>query len=117
MQSGSMRSRVRLEQKLVTQDPDYGTQTSTWATFATVWAEVLEILPSRAEKQNQNIRIENRPATVRIRYLPGVNSDMRVIHIDRENREMRIVSGPAEMGHRRFMELMCESYSTNGNAP
>lgn len=117
MQAGQMRQRVRFETKVTVLDPDYGTQNNSWQVFATVWAEVKEILPSKAEIQSQGIRIENRPATVRIRYLLGINSDMRMMWIGRNDKEYRVVAGPAEIGNRRYMELMVEAYSTNGNAP
>ena len=116
MQIGKLDCRIRIESKQTVDDPLYGPQAGAWAPFATVWANVEEVLPSRAETQAQGIRIEERPARVRIRYMLGITSDMRVIRLDRDNRIMKIVSGPAEMGRREGIELMCTEYTTQGEA-
>ena len=116
MKAGQLDRRIRLDAKQVTQDPDYGTETITWATFATVWANVQDVLPSKAESQAEGIRIEERPSRVRIRYLAGVTSDMRVVRLDSGNRVMKIIAGPAELGRREGIELMCTEYSTAGEA-
>lgn len=116
MNIGTLDQRIRLEVKSVAVDPDYGTQTITWTTFATVWANVQDVLPSRAEKEGGGVRIENKPARIRMRYLAGVTSDMRVILLDRGNRELRIVSGPAELGRKEAIEVMAEESTTQGDA-
>jgi len=116
MDIGKLDRRIRIEAKTVTQDPDYGTETIAWTTFATVWANVQEVLPSKSENQTDGIRIAERPARVRIRYLAGINSAMRVVWLDRDNRLMKIVAGPAELGRREGIEIMCAAYSTEGEA-
>lgn len=116
MDIGSLDRRIRIEYKVSTQDADYGTEVITWTTFATVWANVQEVLPSRAETQAQGIRIENKPARVRTRWMTGITSDMRVIYLDRDDRQMRIVAGPVEMGHREGLEFMVENFTTSGDA-
>ena len=67
-------TRVRIERKTVTLDPAYGTQEASWSVFANVWGEVRDVLPSRAERLAETITIANRPARVRVRYLPGLAS-------------------------------------------
>jgi head-tail adaptor len=116
MKAGTLDRRIRIEAKTVTQDPDYGTETIAWATFATVWANVQEVLPSKSESQAEGIRIAERPARVRMRYLAGITSDMRVVWLDRDNRVLKIIAGPAELGRREGIELMCAEYSTAGEA-
>ena len=116
MDIGSLDRRIRIERKVSTQDADYGTEVITWTTFATVWANVQEVLPSRAETQAQGIRIENNPARVRTRWMTGITSDMRVIYLDRGDRQMRIVAGPVEMGRKEGIEMMVENFTTSGDA-
>jgi len=112
---GKLDHRLRIEQKSVSQESAFGSQAVSRTTFATVWGEVQDVLPSRAEQQGDGVRIQNRPSRVRIRYLSGLTSDMRVIDTSRSNREMRIVSGPVEMGRQEGMEFMAETYTTQGN--
>jgi SPP1 family predicted phage head-tail adaptor len=107
-------TRIRIERKVVTHDPQYGTELVTWTEFACVWAEVKDILPSRAERLADNIQISRHPARIRIRYLPGLAADMRII-ID--NRIHQIISGPAMLGRREAMEIMVEELSSEGAAP
>ena len=64
-------TRIRIECKVVTHDPQYGTEQVTWTEFACVWAEVKDILPSKAERLADSIQIGRRPARIRIRYLAG----------------------------------------------
>jgi SPP1 family predicted phage head-tail adaptor len=107
-------TRIRIERKLVTRDPQYGTEQVTWTEFACVWAEVKDILPSKAERLADSIQIGRRPARIRIRYLAGLTADMRII-ID--TRVHQIISGPATLGRREAMEIMAEEHSSIGAAP
>ena len=106
--------RIRIERKVVARDPQYGTEQITWTEFACVWAEVKDILPSRAERLADSIQIGRRPTRIRIRYLPGLAADMRII-ID--NRTHQIISGPATIGRHEAMEIMAEELSSEGAAP
>lgn len=106
-------TRIRIERKIVTPDPLYGTETVTWVEFATVWADVQDVLPSRTERLADNIAIANRPARIRLRHLAGITPDMRVIIGDRT---LQIVSGPAELGRREGVELIVEQHSSEGAA-
>lgn len=107
-------TRIRIERKVVTYDPHYGTEQVNWTEFACIWAEVKDILPSKAERLADSIQIGRRPARVRIRHLPGLSADMRVI-ID--TRVHQIISGPATLGRREAMEFMVEEHSSAGAAP
>lgn len=107
-------TRIRIERKVVTHDPQYGTELVTWTEFACVWAEVKDILPSKAERLADSIQIGRRPARVRIRYLAGLAADMRVII---ETRVYQIISGPAVLGRRLGLEFMVEEHSREGAAP
>jgi SPP1 family predicted phage head-tail adaptor len=112
--SYQMNRRIVIEEKTITDSGDgYGGEVTAWAEFASVWAEIQDVLPSKSEKQSDVIRTATRPARIRIRYLPGITSDMRIT-TDNGTRIMQIIAGPAEIGHRRVIELMAEEYSTGG---
>jgi len=113
---GQFNRKISIERKSVAVDPNYGTESITWTPFARVFASVMDVLPSKSERNGEHITIANRPTRIRIRYLDGLTSDMRIILTDRDNRELKIVAGPAEIGRRRYMELMAENYSTSGSA-
>jgi head-tail adaptor len=112
--ASKLHTRIRIERKLVARDPQYGTEDVTWGQFACVWAEVRDILPSKAERLADSIQIGRKPARIRIRYLAGLAADMRII-ID--NRIHQIISGPAILGRRNAMEIMVEEHSSEGAAP
>ena len=107
-------TRIRIERKVVTHDPQYGTEQVTWTEFACVWAEVKDILPSRAERMANQIQIARRPARIRIRYLAGITPDMRVIIAGRVH---QIIAGPSILGRCEAIELMVEEHSSEGAAP
>lgn len=112
--AGQLDRRITIERRTSVQDPVYGTGTLTWETLATVWAQVRDILPSRAEEVADNVSMSRRPARIRIRYRDDITSDMR---IDYGGRKLRIVSGPAELGRREGIEMIAEELSTEGDAP
>ena len=112
--ASKLRTRIRIERKSVSHDADYGTEQVNLVEFATVWAEVQDILPSRAERLADSIVIANRPVRIRMRHLAGITPDMRVIIGDRV---LQIVSGPAVIGRREGIELIVEQYSSAGEAP
>lgn len=116
MEPGKNRHRLRIEQRSTTRDSDYGTPVATWTTFATVWAEVQDVMPSRGESQPQELRLAERPARVRMRYLSGVTSAMRIVNLSRGNRVMKILTQPAELGVKQGLEFMAADYTTEGNA-
>lgn len=104
-------TRIRIERKLVTRDPQYGAEEVSWAEFACVWAEAKDIMPSRAERMVEQIQIARRPARIRIRYLAGITPDMRVVIAGRVH---QIIAGPSMLGRREAIELMVEEYSSEG---
>ena len=96
------------------QDPDYGTQSTSWVPYATVWAEVQDMLPSRAERVAEGINLARRPSRIRMLYRDDITSDMRV---KIGNRTLQIVAGPAELGRREEIEIVAEELSTMGQQP
>ena len=112
---GPLDRRIRIEQQGTT-DGDYGPQPGSWTTYGTFWATVQEVLPSRGESQADGIRIAERPARVRMRYVPGITSAMRVIYLDRSDRVMKIIAQPVELGRKFGIEFMAADFTTTGNA-
>lgn len=107
--------RITVERKSVSQNSDYGTESITWTPFASrIAAQVQDILPKTSESVQQGIRISTRPALVRIRYIAGITSDMRIVVHGATDRIMQIIDGPAEIGRRDGIEMKCEEYSTGG---
>ena len=114
MDAGLLDRRITFEVRQETQEGPYNRKTVAWANFATVWAQVQDILPSRAESVDQGLSMQRRPCRVRVRYRDDITSDMR---IDYGGRKLRIVSGPVELGRREGLELVAEEFSTEGTAP
>lgn len=101
-------------------DPEKGTVSPQWVAVTTVWAQVQDVLPSRGESQADGVRLSQRPARVRIRWRADLarieTGAMRIVQTDRENRMLKIVAGPAEIGRREALEFMAEEFSTSGDA-
>lgn len=112
--AGRFDKQITIEQRTATQETTLGTFSYSWATLATVWAEVQDMLPSRAERIGEGISLHMRPVRIRTRYRSDVTPDMRVV-IDSVT--YRIVGGPAELGRREGLELVCEKLSTEGVEP
>jgi SPP1 family predicted phage head-tail adaptor len=113
MRAGALDARVRLETYTTTRDPHYNTEVKTWAAFATVWAQVQDVLPSKAETVQASVGVAERPCRLRIRWLPGVRPDMRVVILGETpdaDRICEIVAGPAELGRREGIELLIKDY-------
>ena len=109
---GMLDRRIIIEKKVVTQDPDYGTEVVTWATLATVWANVQDVLPSRSEAVQRGLEIARNQTRIRFRYRSDVTSAMRITLLDGTGRVLQIVGGPAELGRHEYTEVVCEAYSS-----
>lgn len=111
IQVHNLDTRVRFESRSVTQDPTYGTDVVSWVPVCVVWAEVMDVLPTRqqAEQVRQVVQVATMRARVRIRYRTDIDATMRCII---GGVTYQIVGGPAEIGRHEFMELLVEKYST-----
>lgn len=105
--------RVRLERPVQTLDAVYGSPVITWELVATVAAEWVELRPSRSEAVRQGLESARNQVRVRFRWRADVDSAMRVVA---DGVPFNIVGGPAELGRREYLELVCERYSTEGRA-
>lgn len=121
MRSGQLDRRVTIERPPVYDDPDLGPQPAPPGTpwdlvAARVPAQLMDDLPSKSERTAEGIKIAERPARVRIRYMSGITSDMRVTLHDGEdssgNVVFQIAGGPAEIGRREWTEFTVKAYST-----
>lgn len=78
MRSGSLRTLVTFEQRVITRDPDSNEEITTWATYAQAWAEVeaktaQEFFDGVQRLAQTVYRCRFRPAEV-----AGVNETMRM---------------------------------------
>jgi SPP1 family predicted phage head-tail adaptor len=101
--------RITIQRKAETKDA-HGAPQASWtalATNGTVWAEVRDTPPSRAEQQQrEGLEQLRNTVRVRMRYRTDVDATMRIVH---GSRVLQIVGGPAELGRGEFLEVTCEA--------
>lgn len=114
MRAGQMDCRITIERP-GTVTGAYGPQPGGWVPVAArVPAQVLDTLPSKGEAVKEGLAQATRPARLRMRYMRGITSDMRVILHGETDQVFQIVGGPAELGRRQWLEMTIEQYSTQG---
>ena len=113
MITGKRDRKIVIEHRAETQDDTYGTPVVSWVPFATVWAEVQDMLPSRGDRVVEGVSITQRPARIRMLYRDGITSDMRIRY---GSRLLKIVAGPAELGRREALEIVAEEFTPQGDA-
>lgn len=107
-----LNDKVTIQRRVMTKDPAYGTEVQSWEPVATnIWANVQDVLPSRAERVENGLRYATQSARLRIRKGRVIEPDMRVILHGRGDRPMKIVSGPALLDDRMNVEFMLEGYA------
>lgn len=111
MNLGKLDRYIRIEQKTVTNDPDFGSEVITWTTYKECWASVQDILANNQESTKTDLRLSTRPCKIVMHYDNGIDATMRIVMLDRDNRLLQITSVPAEIGRRHGLELMAEEYS------
>lgn len=109
MRIGKLDRYVRVEQKSVTQDPNYGSEIVTWVTYKNAWASILDITTRMQEETNSDLRQLKQPTRVQMRYDATIDVTMRLVVVD-TGRILNIVSQPAEIGRREAIEFMAENY-------
>lgn len=113
---GDLDELVRIERR-VGDDSFRGAGRGEWQTVEEdVWASIVDVLPSRAEKMAEGLNIATRPARVRMDFRTDVDASMRLIETTEgvDGRVMQIIAGPATIGNRDAVEFMVEEYSTAG---
>jgi SPP1 family predicted phage head-tail adaptor len=117
---------ITIERPVQTRETAFGSISTAWEPLVGTgspvvaekfWAEVDDVPPSRSEAVRQGLQQARNQVRIRIRWRSDVDSSMRVtVHGD-VNVVYQIVGGPAEIGGRkRRLEMVCERYSTAGNA-
>lgn len=105
--------KVTIERKTTQRDPVYGTEIEAWEIVASrIWANVQDVLPSRAEKVSNGLQVGTQQARLRIRKHHQVASTMRVTLHNHGDKIMQIIAGPALMDDRMHQELMLEGYTS-----
>mgnify|MGYP001954082943 CR=1 FL=1 len=106
MNAGKLRFRVTL-QKPVLMGDGMGGGIQTWSDVATVWADVVPTNASNISNIENFNSDQTRPVQhciVKIRYHPGIDADMRLIH---RNRVLEILSVVDVDERKREIHLYC----------
>ena len=125
MNAGSLDRRIRIEVRSSTQEAAFGTRVNTWTEFASRHARVIDVLPGRGESMVAGtVKAGQRVYRIRLRWLSGLTADMRVKICPHgyvggsdwwtATQPCKIVSGPAEIGRRAWMEITAMEYTPEG---
>lgn len=113
MRAGTLDRRISIRKPGTTEDPVYGPQPAGWELVAErIPAQVWDDLPSRSESVQNGLRMADRPARVRIRYMRGLTSDMQIVVHNEVDEVFEITGGPAEIGRREWTEFTIKAYSS-----
>lgn len=117
MNASALDCRIRFDQKQVTRDSATGAEQITWVPFVTVWASVKDV-PAAASTEAiaQGLQIARSLTKVGIRWVAGITADMRIVDLSNARRVMKIISPPAMVGRRQWLEISAETFSTSGDA-
>lgn len=80
MRAGLLDRKVTVQSRTVTQDANYGSEVETWGTFATMWVRFNETGGNEQERNNREYT--TRRAEVHMRFVTGINADMRLLEPD-----------------------------------
>jgi len=109
---GPLDVRARVEYKVVTADPDYGTELITWTLLRVMWVGIQDELPSKSEAVKQGLAVATRRARVRANYATDIDSSMRLVIMRPTSTVYQIVAGPAVIGDKEGIEMWVEAISS-----
>jgi head-tail adaptor len=115
MRAGVLDRRITIQRPGVVDDPVYGPQPGGWSDVTNavrIPAQRVDSLPSQSESVQGGLRMADRPARLRIRYMKGLTSDMRIVMHDEDDQIYEISGGPAEIGRREWIEFTIRAYSS-----
>lgn len=113
MKAGDLDRRITIQRFTEVMDPVYGPQPGDWVNVAErIPAQVWDSLPGNNEQIAGGLKIADRPARVRIRYMPGLSSAMRIVVHNETDEVYEISGGPAEIGRREWTEFTIRAYSS-----
>lgn len=104
MQSGRLRERVAIQAATVTQNT-YGEEIESWATSATVWAQVLPGSVSERFQAAAGQRASEITHTVRMRFRSDITPKKRLLW---ETRTLEILGQMDPTGKRDTLVVMCK---------
>jgi head-tail adaptor len=102
---------VWIDRRVAAKAGTYGASVVTWEPLAHVWAERRDFLPGSSESVRQGLETATQRTRYRLRWRNDIDSSMRIR--DGES-TFQIVGGPAELGRRDFLELVCEETTSTG---
>ena len=101
MRAGRLRRRVTIQQQTSTLD-SHGQRQDSWTTYATVWAEVVDVAASETVGSATTARIDS---LVTVRWQTGITAGMRIVD---GSRTLEIVGPPRDPdGRRRTLVVEC----------
>lgn len=107
MDAGRLDKRISIERVEITQDPVYGSSVESWVPAHTLWASVEPI--SGREYWQAKLAMSESTVRIRIRYVPGIVSTMRVVYLGRTFGIQSVIN-VAEAN--REIQLMCLEHSS-----
>lgn len=112
--AGQYDRRITVMRPGVVEDGEYGPQPGEPVVVAArVPARRLDNLPPRSTESNEGpLRQSEKPARIRMRYVPGVTSDMQIIMHDENDRVYQIMTQPAEIGRREAIEFVASAFAS-----
>lgn len=107
MKAGRLDRRITIEQPSTSQD-SLGEEVTTWSTFATAWADRIDMRGRERFDADQDIA--TRIATFRLRWLAGVTDEMRI----QDEGAAWYVTGVAGDEREGWLELTAEAQNAVG---
>lgn len=125
MQAGDQTEWIEIQYLTAGTDSVYGRIAGAWTPLVALagspteacplWAQWSDMLPSRSEAVRTGLNVALNQSRVRIPYLEilrTITSAMRVIRKYEGDGIYQIVGGPAIIGQREWIEIVCEKDST-----
>lgn len=114
MQAGKLRHRVTIQKNTPVKDYDSGDWVDNWSDVATVWAAI-EPLSAREFIAAQSTQSKV-TARIVIRYRPGIDSSMRLLHSVQGNTTIYNIEGvlPDPNSGREYLTLPVSTGVNNG---
>ena len=102
MQAGRLNSRVTIQAPGTTTD-ELGQPIHGWTDVALVWASIRHL--SGVEAIKADAAVSTVRASIRIRWRPGLNAGMRVVH---NLQVYEILAVQPDVGGREYVDLVCQ---------
>ena len=109
---GQLDRRIEIQRQVVTRDA-FGGVSRRWERLAVVWAKVTQTGVSTAFSRSALTDVSERNAKIKIRWLPGINSVLRVVY---QNLAWDII-GVATYGRRDSLVLDVRTDPTGPSVP